>query len=250
MTSDTWRPLGAPTGGTVAGLAVVGETVYAATPAGIRRSVDGGRTWGIAGERMPVPFANVVAAADQHVVYAGGREGAYRSVDRGDTWHQVLSGGNVLAVAAASGQVLLAGTEADGVLRSEDGGRTWSSANPGLLELTILALALSPAFERDGVAFAATASGLYRSRNGGRSWRAVDPGADEPAVQALAVLKEGLVLAGTEDHGLLVSRDMGTSWQAGTLAGHGVTALAVSAEGAIAAATESGVLLSHDGGLS
>ena len=85
------------------------------------------------------------------------------------------------------GNVLLAGTEADGVLRSEDGGRTWAGANAGLLDLTALALAVSPRFESDRTGFAGTASGLYRTRNRAGSWRAVETDLAEPAVQCLAL---------------------------------------------------------------
>jgi photosystem II stability/assembly factor-like uncharacterized protein len=232
----------------VAGLAAGdGGVVFAATPAGIRRSLDVGRTWTSPTARGGVPFANVVGSSGRSV-FAGGREGAYRSVDGGTTWVQVLSGGNVLALAVISADEVFVGTESDGVLRSADGGRTWKSANPGLLDSTILALAMSPDFADDRVGFAATASGVYRTRNGGQSWRAVELGADEVAVQALAVLPH-LVLAGTEADGLLRSDDTGDTWTSDAAFGtRGVAAVAYSANGTIAAATDAGVGLSLDGG--
>jgi hypothetical protein len=256
MTDAQWEHLASLPGGTVAGLAAADGVVFAATPAGIRRSANDGTTWAVAGLTSPVPFANVVAVSPEpKVVYAGGREGAYRSSDGGAQWQHVLGGGNVLALAVPSRDLVFAGTESDGVLRSEDGGRTWSGANPGLLDLTILALALSPSFAQDRIAFAATASGLYRTRNGGRSWRAVEVGSDDLAVQSLALsprfAEDRVVLAGTEADGLLRSDDAGDSWQpVEALAGQGVTALAFSAHGAGAAAIEAGVALSDDLGAS
>src|SRR5205823_303824 len=118
-----------------------------------------------------------------------------------------------------------------GVLRSEDDGRTWTGANAGLVDLTVIALALSPAFASDRIGFAGTASGLYRTRNGARSWREVDTTVDDPAVQCLAVsptfAEDGLVLAGTEAHGLLRSDDGGATWyQPVSLADRCVTAVA------------------------
>jgi hypothetical protein len=230
--------------------------VFAATPAGIRRAVGGGETWHIAGLESPVPFANLVCASPAgDVLFAGGRDGLYRSTDDGSSWTQVLRSGNVLALAIPDAETVFAGTEADGVLHSTDAGRAWSGANPGLLDLTVLALALSPRFGDDRIGFVATASGVYRTRNGGRSWRAVELGGDDIAVQALAVSPgfeaDRLVLAGTEADGLLVSRDAGDRWESvAALAGQGVTAIAFAPGGAIAAATETGVLISHDGGLS
>lgn len=247
-----WQHLADLPGGSVAGLVDAGAHVFAATPAGIRRSADGGQTWSIAGLSTPVPFASVVATSpDRSVVYGGSRDGVYRSTDGGATWAHVLGGGNVLGLAVPSRDVVFAGTEVDGILRSDDGGRTWAGANPGLLDLTILALGLSPRFEHDRLAFAATASGVYRTRNGGRSWRAVDLGSEDVAVQALALSPavDGLLLAGTEERGILRSTDGGDTWQTvEALHDQGVSALSFAADGTLAAATEAGVAVSADGG--
>jgi hypothetical protein len=146
---------------------------------------------------------------------------------------------------------VLVGTEQQGVLRSEDDGHNWSGANAGLLDLTVLSVALSPTFGADGLGFVGTSSGVYRTRNAARSWREVDTGVPEPAVQSLAIGPDHLVLAGTEEVGLLRSPDAGTTWQVcPALASRSVIALAVSPSGAIAAATEAGVTISHDGGVS
>jgi photosystem II stability/assembly factor-like uncharacterized protein len=153
--------------------------------------------------------------------------------------------------------VLLAGTEVDGILRSEDGGRTWAGANPGLLDLTVLALALSPEFARDRIGFAATATGLYRTRNGGKSWRTVELGIENAALQCLSVspdfAEDRLALAGTESDGLLRSDDAGGHWEpVPALRGRSITAVAFSsrypAQRRIAAATDLGIALSDDGG--
>jgi hypothetical protein len=247
LTVSGWQRLGGPPGGTVAGLAASGGVIFAATPAGVRSSTDGGCTWTSPSARGGVPFANVVGAS-AGTVFAGGREGAYRSTDSGATWAQVLSGGNVLALAVVSADEVFVGTDSDGEQRTADGGRTWTSANPGLLDSTILALALSPHFADDRVGFAATASGVYRTRNGGRSWRAVEIGADELAGQARAVSPEW-VLAGTESDGLLRSDDGGETFSRVTALGaHGVSAVVCSAAGTLAAATDAGVAVSRDGG--
>src|ERR1700730_8142023 len=167
-----WERVAGSVGGIVGGLAtarVAGRSVvFAATAVGIHVSEDGGLTWQPAGIRNSVPFAEVVAPsarfAQDRALFACAGDGLYRSSDGGAGWQPVLVGGRMLGVASAPADgretVLLAASETDGVLRSEDGGTTWTGANAGLLDLTVLALALSPQFETDHVGFAGTASGL------------------------------------------------------------------------------------------
>jgi len=208
-----------------------------------------------------VPLASAVSVSPgferDHTLFACGNDGLYRSSDFGTTWQRVLIGDGMLSVVASifepdRGPVVIVGTEADGILRSEDAGRTWSGANAGLMDLTAICLALSPCFAADGTAFAGTASGLYSTRNGARSWRSVETGLDDAAVQCLLVspafADDHLVLAGTEADGLLRSVDGGSSWDSPPILNSGgVTALAC-ANGAFAAATERGIVLSRDGG--
>ena len=229
--SAGWERLAGRTGGTVAALATAsaadGATlIFAATSVGVHRSSDGGRTWTLPGVGNTVPFAEAVAPspawACDRTLFVGAGDGLYRSLDGGDSWQRVLVGSRVLSLAIGPGDgrttgAVFAGTETDGVLRSDDAGRTWAGTSPGLLDLTVLALALSPEIELDRTGFGGTASGLYRTRNGGRSWRLVDTGLGEPAVQSLAVspsfADDRLLLAGTEADGLLRSDDAGARWE-------------------------------------
>ena len=247
-------------------------SVFAATTGGLFQSRDGGQSWTAVNDPARGAAIEVLAISilrdDGLALFAGAHDGLQRSIDAGQTWQSQLFGSHVLAVATAprshepgeAASLVLAGTELDGIVRSDDGGRTWQSANAGLWELTVLALAFSPQFARDGVAFAGTTSGLYRSRNGGKSWRLVDTALDEVAVQCLAVSPrfgiDRLVLAGTEAHGLLRSDDAGTTWQSvSSLATTGVSALAFSPDyvafpewGAVAAGIGDGVAVSYDAG--
>src|SRR5260221_418096 len=263
-----WERLADRPGGDVAGLAMAstdgGPITFAGRGVGVYQSTDGGQSWALAATGASVPFAEVVAPsprfAQDRTLFVCAADGVYRSSDAGESWAPVLVGSRMFSVAPAAdsggdGTTVLAGTDTDGVLRSEDSGRSWTGANAGLVDLTVIALALSPGFAADRTGFAGTASGLYRTRNGARSWREVDTGLDDPAVQCVAVSpnfgEDGLVLAGTEADGLLRSTDGGATWEVPpSLAGRSITALAFGAPGqrTVAAATEEGVAVSHDEG--
>jgi len=263
-----WEQLADRPGGDVAGLAMAsadgGPIIFAATAVGVYQSTDDGQSWSLAATGASVPFAEVVAPsprfAQDRTLFVCAADGLYRSSDAGESWAPVLVGSRMFSVATAAdsggdGSTVLAGTDTDGVLRSEDSGRSWTGANAGLVDLTVIALALSPGFVADRTGFAGTASGLYRTRNGARSWREVETGLDDPAVQCVAVspnfAEDGLVLAGTEADGLLRSTDGGATWEVPpSLAGRSITALAFGAPGqrTVAAATEEGVAVSHDEG--
>jgi photosystem II stability/assembly factor-like uncharacterized protein len=269
MVANSWERLADNAGGTVAGLATgTGDgraVVFAATPVGVFRSVDAGRTWALPGLRGTVPFAEAVAVSPDfsvdRTVFACGSDGLYRSADAGEAWQRLLVGSRILGLATSFGDkgdvCVLAATETDGVLRSDDRGATWTGANAGLLDLTAMCLGLSPRFQTDRTGFVGTATGLYRTRNGARSWRVVETGLDEPAVQCLAVspgfADDRLILAGTETQGLLRSQDGGGRWEGvDSMAGQGVTAVAFSpgypSRPTIAAATDTGIAISRDGG--
>ncbi len=262
-----WERLAERRGGTVTALTAAGDSggatvVFAATAVGIRRSTDGGRTWEAQDVGASAPFVTALAPsldfANDQTLFIGTADGCYRSIDAGRNWQAVLTGGRMFALAAVPGQsatgTLFVGTELDGILRTDDGGRNWDNANPGLLDLTILALAFSPRFAQDGTGFAATAAGLYRTRNGGKSWRQVELPTEDPAVQCLAISPDfgadKLVFAGTETDGLLRSENSGATWDTvESLTGRSISAIAFSADGAtIAAATNEGVALSDDSG--
>ena len=253
-----------PPGAVFAALAVTtvdGATlVLAATTVGIFRSDDAGESWTKTGADAPSLAFEALALspryASDRLLYAAAGE-LLRSEDGGETWGTVLAGSHVLAVAATvdseGHEIVLAGTETDGAFRSADGGDHWASANPGLLDLTVLALAVSPDFIADKTAFAGTASGLYRTRNGGQAWRGLEPPVDDPAVQCLAVspafARDRTVLAGTEADGLLRSQDGGRTWEVvPDLAQGGVTAVAFGGGLSVAVATDEGLALSADAG--
>ena len=83
---------------------------------------------------------------------------------------------------------------------------------------TAYALSASPAFENDGLCFAATSIGLYRSTNGGDGWKRLtitDEQASQMAVTAVAISpsfsQDRSVFAAVKG-GILRSSDGGDTW--------------------------------------
>jgi photosystem II stability/assembly factor-like uncharacterized protein len=207
------------------------DLCFAAGNTGLMRSQDGGQTWFDALVSLnlskALPIASVVISpvfADDKTVIAGTSGGILRSGDGGDTWQVVefSSPPPFIASLAFSSNyerdgVIFAGTLEDGVFVSRDRGYRWNTWNFGLLDLNILALAVSPAFAEDETVYAAVESGIFRSTNGGRAWREIPFDLDHAPVLSLALspqfAEDGVLLAGTEQHGLFKSEDGGQTWK-------------------------------------
>lgn len=203
---------------------------FAARPAGLYRSEDGGQTWQFAYDSLnldnPLATTAVVLSPDfetDRTVFAGVAGGLLRSTDGGQTWQASvlpspppLVSSLVISPDFTRDGTVLAGTMEDGVFRSADRGSRWYPWNFGLLDLNVLVLAISPNFAEDETLFAGAESGIFRSTNGGRAWREVDLPVGFTPVLSLALSpnygRDGRLFAGTEVHGLLYSEDRGQSW--------------------------------------
>jgi photosystem II stability/assembly factor-like uncharacterized protein len=139
-------------------------------------------------------------------------------------------GGVVLGLAAfpSTPEVLYAAVDHGGVFRSDDAGLHWRSVSAGLPDLSVAAIAVSPANANRVVAGAAT--GLYFSSDGGVSWSAAagSPGTGitnivfDPADASIAYAVSPAGWAGR-------SADGGASWTAiaASLSAQQPTAVAV-----------------------
>lgn len=112
-----------------------------------------------------------------------------------------------LSFAPSKPTFVYAGTLGGGVSRSTDGGRTWVSANAGLTNPVIGALAVFPGDHR--VVWAATEGGLFRSVDAGHNWsRVFTERVDSVAVDPENAL---IVYIGTRDR-MFRSGNGGQTW--------------------------------------
>lgn len=118
----------------------------------------------------------------------------------------------------------------------------------------VQSIALSPRFERDRLALAATGAGLFRSTDGGVTWqRSGEMG--YVATRCVAFAPSGAALAATQAGALMRSTDGGVHWQALNAWAFGpINALALppsqNGEATIFAATDEGIFRSPDDGAS
>lgn len=122
---------------------------------------------------------------------------------------------------------------------------------------TVAALAISPAFQQDGIVLAATATGLYRSTDGGQQWVCIQNGLTDPRIMTVVFAPTtSLAFAATADGRLFRSEDSGECWQEVIgWAGLGlINAIAPSpnfgADQTLFVATNEGIFRSQDGGAS
>ena len=171
------------------------ETLYAGLrEGGIRRSVDGGRSWVDCGLPEPAVFSLAVSSADG-AVYAGTEPSRlFRSADRGDSWTELdallelpsqprwsfpprpwTSHVRWIAPSPHDAGLLLVGIELGGLMRSTDGGVSWQDHRPGA-QPDVHSLAWHPHVQ--GRAYEAGGGGSAFSTDAGETWQPADEGRD------------------------------------------------------------------------
>jgi photosystem II stability/assembly factor-like uncharacterized protein len=161
---------------------------------GVRRSVDGGRTWADCKLPEPAVFSLAVSAADG-TVYAGTEPSRlFRSDDGGESWTALdallelpsqprwsfpprpwTSHVRWIAPSPHDADLLLVGIELGGLMRSGDGGQSWQDHRPGA-QRDVHSLAWHP--HTPGRAYEAGGGGAAFSTDGGESWQPADEGRD------------------------------------------------------------------------
>jgi photosystem II stability/assembly factor-like uncharacterized protein len=171
------------------------DTVFAGLRnGGVRRSVDGGRTWSDCKLPEPGVFSLAVSAADG-AVYAGTEPSRlFRSDDKGDSWRELdalldlpsrphwrfpprpwTSHVRWIAPSPHDADLLLVGIELGGLMRSGDRGQSWQDHRPGA-QRDVHSLAWHP--RTQGRAYEAGGGGAAFSIDDGETWQPADEGRD------------------------------------------------------------------------
>jgi photosystem II stability/assembly factor-like uncharacterized protein len=204
---------------------------FVARQSGLWRSDDGGEQWhridDTAGVPSGFPASAVIVSPrvqSRYSVFAGVPGAVIRSIDSGSSWtiSALASPPPFVSALAVSPNyeadgVIFAATLEDGIFRSEDHGVNWQAWNFGLFDLSILSVALSPAFAEDRTVFAGGETGIFCSTNSGRAWRELGFPTEFAPVQCLGLSpqfrQDGILFAGTSASGLFYSDNRGQTWQ-------------------------------------
>ncbi len=144
------------------------NTLYAATTSGLMVSHDGGVTWDTLHSGNGAIFRAVAVSPNDpnYIIAAIERYGAIVSRDGGVTWQQGIAGLEVngsiheIEFDPTNPQTVYATDYYSGAYVSYDGGITWQRINEGLLNRSLLGLAVSANGER--VYVATDGNGVYR----------------------------------------------------------------------------------------
>jgi photosystem II stability/assembly factor-like uncharacterized protein len=160
------------------------------------------------------------------VCFAATSVGLRRSDDRGASFRDAFAALGLserlptaavaLSPAFASDHTVFAGVHG-AILRSLDGGVTWQYALLRTPPPVVTCLAVSPAYEEDGIAFAGTLQdGVFRSGDRGARWASWNFGLIDLGVLCLSVspdfAQDETLFAGTET-GLFRSANGGRAWR-------------------------------------
>jgi photosystem II stability/assembly factor-like uncharacterized protein len=171
-------------------------------------------------------LATSPAFASDGTCFAARSSGLYGSTDGGVTWRPLYGSLNLAAALPTSSVVvsptyaadhtLFAATQ-NAVLRSFNGGKSWEVVLLPAPPPLIVSLAISPAFDRDSVLFAATAAdGVYHSADRGNRWVGWNFGLYDLNILCLAIspdfAADETVYAGSES-GVFRSSNGGRAWR-------------------------------------
>lgn len=177
---------------------------------------EGDTLWSHSGWGNTRNFGLDAVPPDAQTIYLACGNGVIQTNDGGATWHistgwrirEVL---DVVVDANAPRHVYIA--TAYGVWRSTDQGESWQEMNTGIpTPQATFTGTIAVDRRAAGHLVVGSEEGLFRTTNGARQWTPVGPRdvAIRDVVQSAA--NPDLWLAGTEDQGVLISRDGGQHW--------------------------------------
>ena len=190
------------------------QNIFVGTQNGLFVSTDQGSNWASVKDNQ-LKTANVYSLAiNGSYIFAGTGSGMFVSSDNGMNWQPINNGlnttpsGHPVTSIVIKDTFIFAGTNGDGVFRSDNNGLTWSPVNNGLSSGSYLNI--TSLLVIDTSLFAAMADGVFLSTNYGASWSKLK---GSPSYSSTLAVIGSSLFVGTEDVGVVLTNDIGTSWK-------------------------------------
>jgi photosystem II stability/assembly factor-like uncharacterized protein len=219
----TWREAGLA-GQAVRALAMAPSdpnVLVAGTLDGTYRSMDGSRTWERISPEHHEELRNFDSLAidprDSSTIYAGTFHLPWKTTDGGRNWRPIHEGmiddSDVMSILIdRANPSRIYASACSGIYRSEDGAAQWRKIQ-GIPYTARRTYAITQDPKDPDKVFAATSEGLWKSSDGGMTWRRTTP--QSWVINAVVVAGSAgeRVVIGTDELGVLSSRDGGEHFE-------------------------------------
>ncbi len=193
------------------------DVLIAGTVNGVFRSTDAGETWTKAGAQSPVNIDSLaVDPRTPNTIYAGTWYLPYKTTDGGRTWARIKNGmiddSDVFAIEIDSrNPEHVIASACSGIYETKNGGAKWSKVQ-GIPSASRRTRDILQHPAQPNTIFAGTTEGLWRSLNGGSSWALMTDKRLE--INSIAVHEQtpNVVYLGTNNYGVMISRDNGKTF--------------------------------------
>jgi photosystem II stability/assembly factor-like uncharacterized protein len=197
------------------------DLLLAGTNRGIWRSADGGDRWELLDTAATPGLINIESLAvdprDADVIYAGTWYLPYKTTDGGKSWNITKTGiiddSDIFAIEIDdSNPDHIIASACSGIYETRNAGGTWRKVN-GIPSQSRRTRSILQNPGRPETIYAGTTEGFWMSTNGGTDWK-VTTNRQSFEVNAIAVHPSNpdLVYIGTNNYGVMVSRDGGRNF--------------------------------------
>lgn len=220
---DTWKELDDMHDESVRALQIDpndSDVLVAGTIDGVFRSTNGGGNWKRISPEGHIDIRNVESVAidprDTNIIYAGTTHLPWKTTDAGVTWNPIKEGmlddSDVFSIAILPDNPdHVFASACSGIYRSETAGNLWAKVQ-GIPFSSRRTHVIFPHPTRPDIVFAGTTQGLWRTKDEGKSWQLMTT--KTLVVNSIDVHPNDpdTILLGTDEHGVLISRDLGQSF--------------------------------------
>jgi photosystem II stability/assembly factor-like uncharacterized protein len=195
------------------------DLLLAGTNDAIYRSQDSGETW----ERMPASANSptkveslAIDPRDPNTIYAGTWYLPYKTIDGGNSWNIVKNGiiddSDVFAIDIDHHNPdHIIASACSGIYETKNAGEQWHKVQ-GIPSQSRRTRAILQHPSVPGLVFAGTTEGFWRSTNGGESWMLTTSRKLEINSIAVHPSNPQTIYIGTNNYGVMVSRDAGKTF--------------------------------------